>query len=111
MFWRKGDGTNATWQFTGPGPTQFASAFPPGVPTSWQAKGTGDVNGDGIADVVWYEPSSGQVAIWLMSSPAAIGSASFPASVGAGSPWVLSGVGDVNGDGRDDLIWRDERQR
>ena len=107
VMWRKSDGTNATWQFTGPGPTQFTPAFPPGVPTTWQAKGAGDVNGDGILDVVWFEPSSGQVATWLMSSPAAISSPTFPASVGTGSSWVLSGIGDINGDGRADLVWRD----
>ena len=95
VFWRKGDGTNAVWQFTGPGPTQFASAFPPGVPTSWHAKGTGDVNGDGVSDVVWFDPSTGQVAIWLMNSPAAIGGAIVPGQRGGGIE-----LGAVRGRGR-----------
>ncbi|MFO1412555.1 MAG: FG-GAP-like repeat-containing protein [Burkholderiales bacterium] len=106
VFWRKSDGTNATWQFTGPGPTQFLATFPPGVPTSWTAMATGDVNGDGVPDVVWFDAATGQVAVWLMTSPSAVGSTTFPASVGAGSGWGLSAVGDVNGDGRADIVWR-----
>ncbi|MFO1412747.1 MAG: FG-GAP-like repeat-containing protein [Burkholderiales bacterium] len=106
VFWRKSDGTNAIWQFYGTGPLQFTPSFPPGVPTSWQARAVGDINGDGIPDVVWLDPALGQIAIWLMSSPTTIASAVFPASVGAGSGWTLAGVGDVNGDGRADLVWR-----
>ncbi|MEP7206507.1 MAG: FG-GAP-like repeat-containing protein [Casimicrobiaceae bacterium] len=106
MFWRKTDGTNATWDMTGPVPAQVVAGFPPGVPTSWQAVGLGDVNGDGIVDVVWFQASTGQVATWLMSSPTTIGAATFPASVGSGSGWTLSAVGDMNGDGFADLVWR-----
>jgi hypothetical protein len=106
VFWRRSNGTNATWKFYGTGPTQFASGFPPGVPSPWQAKGVGDINGDGVLDVVWFDPTYGLVATWLMNSPAAVTSATFPGAVGAGSPWVLSRMGDVNGDGRADLVWR-----
>lgn len=105
-FWRNASGANAIWQFYGTGAAQFSASFPPGVPSTWQVRGVGDVNGDGVPDVVWLEPSSGQIAIWLMSGPGVIGAATFPASVGPASPWVLSAVGDVNGDGRADLVWR-----
>ena len=106
IFWRKSDGTNASWQFVGAGPSQLATAFLPGVPSTWLASGSGDVDGDGIADIVWFQPSSGQVAIWLMASASAITSTVFPANVGAASGWQLAAVGDVNGDGRADLVWR-----
>ena len=106
VFWRNGDGTNAIWHFTGASPTQLVAAFPPGVETTWQPIGTGDVNGDGVPDVVWLEGATGQVAIWLMASPAIVGFATFPASVGATSGWTPAGIADVDGDGRADLLWR-----
>ena len=105
-FWRKGDGTNATWRFTGPAASQLSAAFPPGVETGWQPIGTGDVDGDGVPDVVWIETATGQIAIWLMLSPAAVSRVSFPLGVGAGTGWMLAAVADVNGDGRADLVWR-----
>ncbi|MEP7209187.1 MAG: FG-GAP-like repeat-containing protein [Casimicrobiaceae bacterium] len=109
-FWRAASGTNtgtnASWQFTGPGPSEVVTGFPPGAPASWQVKGTADVNADGILDIVWFEPASGQVAIWLMGSATAIGSASFPGSVGPRSDWMLAGIGDFDGDGHADLAWR-----
>lgn len=106
VFWRKTDGTNAIWQFTGSGPTDFVASFPPGVTGSWEARFTGDINGDGVPDVVWLDSTSGQVAIWLMSSSSVISVATFPGAVGAGSQWKLAAIGDVNGDGRSDLVWR-----
>ncbi|MFO1412746.1 MAG: FG-GAP-like repeat-containing protein [Burkholderiales bacterium] len=106
VFWRRDDGTDAIWQFTGALPSQVVVFFPPGVPLTWHAKAVADVNGDGTPDVIWLDPASGQVAIWLMGSASTIAGASFPASVGAGSGWTLAGAGDVNGDGRADLVWR-----
>jgi predicted outer membrane repeat protein len=103
VFWRRNDGTNATWQFNG---SQLAAGFPPGVETTWSAVAAADVNGDRVDDVIWLEPASGQVAIWLMASPTAVAGVAFPASVGQGTGWVLAAAGDVDRDGYADLVWR-----
>jgi uncharacterized repeat protein (TIGR01451 family) len=79
--------------------------FASGALAGWTVKGSGDFNGDGNADLVW-QSTSGQVAMWLMD-------ASFePTFVGAvgpfnpGADWQIKGVGDLNGDGMDDLIFQ-----
>jgi hypothetical protein len=62
-----------------------------------------DVNGDGRADFIWRNTSSGVVAVWLMNGTA-IALSGFPAGVPL--VWQIAGVGDVNGDGKADVIWR-----
>jgi hypothetical protein len=65
--------------------------------------GTGDVNGDGMSDVVWRD-SSGNTSIWLMNG------ASILTAGGVGNiptTWSLVQTGDYNGDGTSDLLWRD----
>lgn len=106
VFWRQDTGVTATWDYTNFGATNFTAAFPAGVPTTWVPKATADVNGDGISDVIWFRPSDGQVAIWLMGSPSVIQAATFPAAVGPGSPWAIQAAGDLDGDGRADIVWR-----
>jgi hypothetical protein len=39
----------------------------------WQVKGTGDFNGDGKADIVFHNDSSGQVWLWEMSGNQIVG--------------------------------------
>ena len=33
---------------------------------------TADFNGDGITDIVWVQPSNGQLTLWLMNAAGAI---------------------------------------
>lgn len=107
LFWRRASsGSNVTWDYTGTTPTGFASAFLPGVGSDWTALGTADIDGDGRSDVIWVQPSTGQVLIWLMGGPGAIASTAFPGSIGASSPWQFAGAGDMDGDGRADIVWR-----
>jgi hypothetical protein len=106
VFWRSKDGVNAVWQFAGAAGSQINADFVPGVPTTWQARAVADIDGDLVRDVIWFEPATGNVAIWLMDGPDAIGAVPFPASVGANSPWSLAGTGDIDGDGRAELLWR-----
>ena len=66
-------------------------------------KGLGDFDGDGKADIVWRNGTTGQVAIWLMNGMAisASGSSGFVPTA-----WKIKGVGDFDGDGKADILWR-----
>lgn len=62
-----------------------------------------DFNGDGKADLIWRDSTTGTVSIWLMNGTTVASSGTLS---GAGLNWALEGMGDTNGDGKADLIWR-----
>ncbi|MEI6209609.1 MAG: FG-GAP-like repeat-containing protein [Desulfuromonadales bacterium] len=82
-------GGNQFWQETNP---------------AWSIVGQGDFDGDGIRDLVWWNSSTGQVYIMLMSSPTAVKSAAI-AYTEPNTSWRIVAAGDINGDARSDLIW------
>jgi VCBS repeat protein len=96
----------AIWTFRGNTVTsiQWLDTLAPSG-TSWKIAGTGDLNGDGFADLVWHNTSDGTVAVWIMRGTTFVGSAVVNYSPLA-SGWNIRGVGDVNGDGRADLIFQ-----
>ena len=79
--------------------------FASGALAGWHVKGSGDFNGDGNADII-FQHDNGQAAMWLMDANA---NATFVGAVGPfnpGADWQIKGVGDFNGDGKDDLVWQ-----
>jgi uncharacterized repeat protein (TIGR01451 family) len=79
--------------------------FASGGLAGWHVKGSGDFNGDGNADII-FQHDNGQAAMWLMDANA---NATFVGAVGPfnpGADWQIKGVGDFNGDGKDDLVWQ-----
>ncbi|KJU83907.1 FG-GAP repeat-containing protein, partial [Candidatus Magnetobacterium bavaricum] len=65
---------------------------------------TYDFNGDGSSDALWYDTTTGDVVIWLMSKTR-INVGDYVAK-GIPPEWEIKGVGDFNGDGKTDMLWQ-----
>jgi hypothetical protein len=106
LLWRHAaTGDLAVWfmddlVLTGGTPTD-----PPGLSDlGWSVVGTGDVNRDGQADLVWSHQSSPALAFWLMDGVRLVDGASLPAPTDLA--WRIVGTGDFDRDESTDLLWR-----
>jgi CSLREA domain-containing protein len=66
----------------------------------------GDLNADGMSDLIWRNKVSGQNIAWLMNGTALASSAFLPTI--ADTNWEIRGVADFDGDGKGDIVWRNK---
>ncbi|MEM7426353.1 MAG: FG-GAP-like repeat-containing protein [Pseudomonadota bacterium] len=62
---------------------------------------SGDYNGDGTEDILWFNPYSLRIGQWEMND----GNSSWKQIGTGGAGWEIAGVGDFDVDGTDDLLW------
>jgi len=67
----------------------------------------GDMNGDGLVDLIWRNKTTGANRIWLLDAAGSnIGTVALPTV--ADLNYVVGGVGDFNRDGNQDILWRNQ---
>jgi probable HAF family extracellular repeat protein len=115
VLWRASSGTGGVvlWQMNGSAIASLADLTYLGAAvapdTSWSVAGIGDLDGDGNSDIIWRNSTTGEVTAWFMNGSTITASAdltSAGASVRPDASWSVAGVGDFNGDGKADILWR-----
>ena len=66
-----------------------------------------DFDADGRADLLWHNPSTGQLYAWLMNGRAQA-SATFLTPGSVGTAWQVRGIADLDGDGRSDVLFHNQ---
>jgi len=94
-------------------------SLPLAANTPWRVVATGDLDRDGHADLIWQDTTAGRAFVWLMTSTGGV--ANHPIGTGyvedatrthtpmpLGATWRIVGAGDINGDGKADLVVQDD---
>lgn len=112
VLWRDALNNNQVgfWDFTmtanGPQMTSTQLTWS-GIDPGWKIESTGDINGDGVTDVLWRNTISNDVVFWEMDGAGNLVRYTPAASMlKVAGDWKVIGMGDMDGDGNDDVVWR-----
>jgi hypothetical protein len=111
ILWRNDNGTITEWLGTANGSfINNSSAATYSMPANWHVVGTGDFNGDGRVDVLWGA-DDGTITDWLGQPNGSFFGNWNNFNNSIVTSWHVAGTGDFNGDGRDDILWRNNDGR
>lgn len=85
-----------------------------GCVNDWRPVGIADLDGNGHPDLTWWNSTTGAVSSWLLDGAGhvlAISELDWRCGYdfGCSSDWKPLDLGDLNGDGRPDLLWHNRR--
>ncbi|MDZ4830190.1 MAG: hypothetical protein SGJ09_08350 [Phycisphaerae bacterium] len=106
LFWRDtATGYFSVWKLSGHEVESegFIENVGP-VSAEWQVLAIKDVDGDLDADVIFVNTVTKVVSVWIMDNHSVVS----VSSIGSSAGLSYLGSGDINGDRRDDLLWRDD---
>jgi Ca2+-binding RTX toxin-like protein len=108
VLWRDNNGTTVDWlgQANGGFADNYTNSLV-SIPTSWQVAGVGDFNGDGKDDILWRN-ANGLTVDWLGQATGGFADNYTHSVLNIPTNWTIAGIGDFNGDNRDDILWRDD---
>jgi FG-GAP-like repeat len=106
LLWNEAaTGTISAWNTDGAEVVNTSTDGSVQAPAGWKAVGTGDFNGDGRTDVLWHQPTAGTLSVWMMDNMTATSASDVDVSNPESSGWKVVSTGDMDGDGRTDIVW------
>jgi len=109
ILWRDNEGHTALWEMDGgrikPNAAFDLRAISPG--SAWTVERLGDFDGDGKSGDILWRDTTGHTSMWLMDGRQIKPGGAFDLGT-IGASWkAATGTGDLDGDGRTDILWRD----
>ena len=86
-------GSNGQW---------FASVQPGSHPAGYNVVGVGDFTGNGTDDILWQNPTTGDVDEWQISKGQWVGSVDLGTHPGS---YQIAGIGNFAGPGASDILF------
>ncbi|MFT3772631.1 MAG: VCBS repeat-containing protein [Minicystis sp.] len=92
------------WLMNGTAVLEKGPEIPAPSGVGWTAVKTGDFNRDGVVDLLWYNPTTNHIAIWLLAGTQVLEQG--PEIAGPlGDGWNAVDVADFDRDGLADVLW------
>ena len=108
VLFRQSGGVITNWLGTASGGfTDNGSNLFTLVDSAWQVAGIGDFNGDGRDDIL-FRDGNGAIFNFLGKTNGGVLNNGDNIYTVVDNAWHIAGVGDFNGDGRDDILWRND---
>ena len=105
ILWRDTANTVRGWLLDGLTITTNAAVADAGpVFSDWSPTGMADLNGDGKADLLWRNTTTGQLNGWFMNGLTK--SSGGPVSTTVGLTYGVAALVDLDGDSKSDILWR-----
>ena len=117
LVWRNGDGSVIVWLMESDGTGYTTTFLYSGTIANWRIAGIGDLDGDGQDDILWQgeygvgNTYEGSLIAWEQWDGTDLGYTSqfIYNTVSSGAipvEWFVVGLADLDGNGRDGLVWR-----
>ncbi len=106
LFRRISTGDLAVWSMDGlsRATSAISTSSGGGIASSTSIAGSGDLNGDGMDDIILHDVN-GDVSVAFMESGLALGTQQV-IQRGVNPDWTIAGMGDFDGDLDGDILWR-----
>jgi hypothetical protein len=86
-----------------------ASGIANGASLDWVPVASGDYNGDGKPDIMWWNKKNGRIYFWFLHGTSYYAGAAISGSqTSASSAWVPSASADYNHDNKPDILWHNK---
>tara|TARA_B100000745_G_C20149821_1_gene394266 strand:+ start:540 stop:3158 length:2619 start_codon:yes stop_codon:yes gene_type:complete len=101
--------THVVWRYLMDGHVITSSKQLASVSTAWDFAAAGDFDGDGDADLLWRNSVNGLNYVYAMNNGLVDWGSSGQTSQIGDSSWFAAMAGDFDGDGKADILWRNEQ--